>query len=56
MGVGSGGRGGGYNEMDTGKRTQRDETTRPGPPLHWVAASCMVVHEKVVGGSTTLMG
>lgn len=34
-------------EMDTGKHTQRDKTTRP-YTLHLVAASCMVVHEKVV--------
>lgn len=36
-----------YTEMDTGKHTQRDKTTRP-CTLDSVAASCMVVHEKVV--------
>lgn len=38
------GRGGGLNtEMDTGKHTQRDKTTRP-CTLDLVAASCMVMH------------
>lgn len=36
--------GGGLNtEMDTGKHTQRDKTTRP-CTLDLVAASCMVMH------------